>query len=264
MYGKIFESMYDGTIAENWKALVTFQQMIILCDSGGVIDMTPQSISRRTGIPLEIITEGVSALEMPDPMSRTPDEEGRRIVRIDAHRPWGWRLVNHRRYRQIASSEDKRRADRERIADKRSTESSVSHDVAECSMESQTIADVAHTDTDTDTKETTIPADGGGDYSKEFSEFWLAYPRKVGKGDAWKKWKAKVKPAKQILPKILEALDWQKDSPNWTKDGGQFIPHPATYINQTRWLDEKQPNCAAEPEYKRKLRNQKSLEEQCN
>ena len=60
MYGKIFQSMYDGTISVNWKGLVTFQQMIVLCDSEGVIDITPPALSNRTRIPLEIIEEGIN------------------------------------------------------------------------------------------------------------------------------------------------------------------------------------------------------------
>lgn len=90
--------MYDGTLAENWQALITFQQMIILCDDSGVIDLTPSAISRRTGIPIEHIEAGIKTLESDDPYSRTPDENGRRIVRLDDHRPWGWRIVNYIRF----------------------------------------------------------------------------------------------------------------------------------------------------------------------
>lgn len=101
MYGKIFDSMYDGTLSENWQALVTFQQMIVLCDADGVIDMTPAAISRRTGIPIDHIKVGIEILENPDENSRTEDEEGRRIVRLDDHRAWGWRLVNYRKFQNI-------------------------------------------------------------------------------------------------------------------------------------------------------------------
>ena len=57
--------MYDGTLATKgpWQALVTFQQLIILADRNGEVDMTPEAISRRTTIPLEIIEHGIKALE---------------------------------------------------------------------------------------------------------------------------------------------------------------------------------------------------------
>lgn len=114
MYGKLFSQMYEGTLVECWQALITFQQMIILCDADGVIDMTPRSLSNRTGIPLEIIETGIEKLESADPHSRTPDHEGRRIVRLDDHRGWGWFLVNHEKYRDMLDREKTRAQNRER------------------------------------------------------------------------------------------------------------------------------------------------------
>ncbi len=110
MYGKLFTQMYDGTLATRgpWQALVTFQQFIILADKEGVVDMTPEAISRRTTVPLEIIAAGIAALEEADPQSRTPDLEGRRIVRLSDGRDWGWSIVNHAKYRAIRSQEERR------------------------------------------------------------------------------------------------------------------------------------------------------------
>jgi len=70
-----------------------------------------------------------------------------------------------------------------------------------------------------------------------FSVFWNAYPKKVGKDAALKAWK-KIKSPSETLGKILMALEWQVKSEAWTKDGGQYIPNPATYLNQGRWKDE--------------------------
>ena len=105
-----------GAISNNWRALVAFQQLIILSDADGVVDMTPESIARRTNIPLDIIEDGLRLLEEPDPQSRPPSEDGRRIVRLDKNRDWGWQLVNHGYYRNLASREAKKAADRDRIA----------------------------------------------------------------------------------------------------------------------------------------------------
>jgi hypothetical protein len=147
MYGKVFAQIYDGTLVEHWQALVTFQQLIVLADASGVVDMTPTAIHRRTGIPLEIIETGLRILEAPDQGSRTPDMEGRRIVRIDAHRDWGWSLVNHRKYRKLVSHEEKREADRVRIAIQRDAEKAKGiSSVATCSDLSRPVADVAHTE----------------------------------------------------------------------------------------------------------------------
>ena len=110
MYGKLFAQMFDGTLATKgpWQAMVTFQQLIILADKDGVVDMTVEAISRRTTIPLDIINIGITALEQTDAESRTPAEEGRRIARLSPERAWGWRIVNHTHYRRIRSQEERR------------------------------------------------------------------------------------------------------------------------------------------------------------
>ena len=74
--------------------------------------------------------------------------------------------------------------------------------------------------------------------SDGFDLFWGQYPRKIGKKAALKSWHAaKDKPD---LPRILSALAAAKQSPDWTKENGKFIPHPATWLNQGRWDDEVQ------------------------
>ena len=70
----------------------------------------------------------------------------------------------------------------------------------------------------------------------EFEEFWKWYPKKIGKKDAYRAWqKAKDKPN---LETILKAIAVAKQSEQWTKDNGQFIPNPSTWLNQGRWTDE--------------------------
>ncbi len=142
MYGKVFDSIYDGTLYGHWQAIVTMQQMIVLASPDGIVDMTPQAMAARTSIPLEIIKAGIEVLEQPDPYTRTPGEEGRRIVRLDDHRPWGWRLVNHWKYMKLRDIEQKREADRKRISEKRNKNSNVA-------IPSQSVANVAHSDSDT-------------------------------------------------------------------------------------------------------------------
>jgi hypothetical protein len=144
VYGKIFDLIYDGTLYGHWEAIVTMQQLIVLASPDGVVDMTPPAIAARTSIPLDIITKGLKVLSEPDPYTRTPGEDGRRIVLMDEHRPWGWRLVNHGKYQRLRDMKQKRQADRDRIAEKRKK----TKDVA---TESQGVANVAPTDSDSNT-----------------------------------------------------------------------------------------------------------------
>jgi hypothetical protein len=70
-----------------------------------------------------------------------------------------------------------------------------------------------------------------------FAAFWRNYPRKIGKGAALKAWK-KITTPSDVIEKMKEVLPRQIESNQWTKDNGQYIPHPATYLNQRRWEDE--------------------------
>ena len=70
-----------------------------------------------------------------------------------------------------------------------------------------------------------------------FEDFYRAYPRKVGKSAASKSWFT-LKPNTEMRATILAALEQHKASRDWQKDGGQFVPHPATWLNGKRWLDE--------------------------
>lgn len=72
------------------------------------------------------------------------------------------------------------------------------------------------------------------DISSDFDIFWQEFPKKTGKEAARKSWN-KTRPN---LQDVLKALAWQKQSKQWFEKGGQFIPNPATYLNQHRWLDE--------------------------
>jgi hypothetical protein len=72
-----------------------------------------------------------------------------------------------------------------------------------------------------------------GFYEPGFADFWAMYPRRVGKADAMRAWKR----AKPPLEVVMVALVWQIEL--WSQDEAKFIPHPATWINQGRWNDEK-------------------------
>jgi uncharacterized phage protein (TIGR02220 family) len=161
MYGKIFDSMYTGTLYGQWRAIVTFQQLIVLADADGMVDMTPPAISAVTSIPLEIIEEGLKVLSSDDPYSRTPGAEGRRIELIDAHRPWGWHIVNHAKYKGLQDADTVRAQTRERMRrhrERRGDGNALSRPVMVGNEQSRTVTDgdgqkrYTDTDTDTDTK----------------------------------------------------------------------------------------------------------------
>jgi hypothetical protein len=73
-----------------------------------------------------------------------------------------------------------------------------------------------------------------------FDQFYSAYPRKRSRGDAEKAWQ-KLKPDAEMLALILAALESAKASDDWTRDGGKFIPYPASWLNAKGWADEFHP-----------------------
>lgn len=78
---------------------------------------------------------------------------------------------------------------------------------------------------------------GVGGEGEGFAEFWKAYPKKVGKQDAIQAWN-KLAPSEDLRAVLLQALERQKRWPGWLKDKGQYIPHPATWLNRKRWEDQ--------------------------
>ena len=66
--------------------------------------------------------------------------------------------------------------------------------------------------------------------SDDFDRFWEIYPKKTAKIEAQKAWKK----AKPDLQTVIKALAWQIKSRQWMEG---YVPNPATYLNQGRWMD---------------------------
>lgn len=87
-------------------------------------------------------------------------------------------------------------------------------------------------------------ADSANDIAgASFDTFWSAYPKKVGKGKAREAW-AKLRPGKALAAEILGAVHRQRGCADWLRDGGRYIPNPATWLNQHRWEDEPEAHAA--------------------
>lgn len=78
-----------------------------------------------------------------------------------------------------------------------------------------------------------------------FESFWSAYPKKVGRPAAVKAFRAAK--LNGHLPEVLADVEAKAGSEAWTKAGGQFVPNPATYLNQRRWEDEGSRSAAHDP-----------------
>lgn len=70
---------------------------------------------------------------------------------------------------------------------------------------------------------------------EHFDEFWDEYPRKVAKQKCKNKF---LRLSVDKFDTIMAALREQKETDQWQKDDGQYVPHPTTWINQGRWEDD--------------------------
>jgi hypothetical protein len=112
-YAKLHSSIVDSSIwcedAETCKVWVT---MLALADRDGVVDLTPAALARRAQIERRKVDEALARFMAPDPDSRTPDHEGRRIAPNSSG--CGFVLLNYEAHRERGSDAERRRKNAER------------------------------------------------------------------------------------------------------------------------------------------------------
>ena len=149
---------------------------------------------------------------------------------------------------ELSPLELRRAADRQRQADKRARDKSRDSHVTPPRE-----AKVSPTPpSKTQSHHTPSPPKGGSvPTPKAFDQFWLAYPRKVGKDGAKRKfviaWRRilDADPAAEPLSLMLGGLERAKAA--WLETDSQFIPHPATWLHNGRWQDEPETHVASRP-----------------
>lgn len=227
MYNKLFTKILDSSIwLESDATRIVWMTLIAAMDETGFCSFaSAANLAHRARVNADDCAKAVSCLESPDPNSSDPDNEGRRIERV----PGGWLVLNAGKYRELVTRAVQREKTRIRVQKFREKASGN----ADVTQEKRSVTpSEAETEAETDTR-----AKARIGRTEAFERFWKAYPRKVAKENARKSFDK----CSGEIEKILGALEWQSKSHDWTKDNGQFIPHPATWLNQRRWEDDK-PN----------------------
>lgn len=70
-----------------------------------------------------------------------------------------------------------------------------------------------------------------------FDIFWKEYPKKKSKPTAKKEFLKLKKMDSELFDKIIDALKIQKNSNDWKKEEGKYIPYPQKWIKERRWED---------------------------
>ena len=129
--------------------------------------------------------------------------------------PHGW---EKRQYKSDTSTD--------RVKRFRERSRNVTETVSETAPDTDT-----ETDTETDKNQKKIPKKRDRSAgSAEFENFWLVYPRKINRAVALKAFEKATRKTEADL--IISAVRGYKFA-----DDEQFIPHPATWLNQERWID---------------------------
>ena len=97
--------------------------MLALADQNGEVHASIPGLARLAGVPLSDVESAISKFLGPDQYSRTPANDGRRIAAIDG----GWELLNHAKYRRMASLADQKDANAKRQKRHRDRNATVTH-----------------------------------------------------------------------------------------------------------------------------------------
>ncbi len=105
-----------------------------------------------------------------------------------------------------------------------------------------------------------------------FARFWEAYPKKAGEGAARRVWK-RLDPSVALVADIVRAVERQRESPQWTREDGRYIPDPAKWLRDRHWTDQAPatvtplfqcphtPRCATERDCVLRLRAERQAEQ---
>ncbi len=98
--------IYSTVWKEPAEIIKVWFTLMALADRDGYVGASTEGIARAALVKEEVVDEALALFQSPDPKSRTKDFEGRRIVEVDG----GWKLLNHAKYRDAQSAEERREA----------------------------------------------------------------------------------------------------------------------------------------------------------
>lgn len=272
MYGKLFASVFTGSmVGSGLNVFAVWSYVIANTERDGTVELNPRIIATILGCGDEEVESAIRKLCAPDERSRNQTAEGRRLVQVA---PFLYTVTTFEDYRGIRDEDGRKEYMRKYMREYRSKQVNPANTVNAVNEEANSkpkLAQLAHTDTDTDTKDqkTCAPAKEppvapgedkspgtkraakkaavvppkkhkrGGDAA--FEAFWIEYPVHRGKKTARDIWKRKN--LDERIDDLVEDVTRRVAKDDQWKRG--FIPHPSTYLRQERWEDELRARAAA-------------------
>jgi hypothetical protein len=128
-YLQVFHSIMDSSIwFESSDKFKVWMTVLLMSDRHGYVGASLAAIARRANLGIDVTRDAITAFELPDPDSRSENDEGRRIRRVDR----GWEVINYKKLRETAAAERAREskrlsAERRRRRERSTVESTVEH-----------------------------------------------------------------------------------------------------------------------------------------
>jgi hypothetical protein len=168
-YTKLFDSIFISTVwQEDHATRIVWIALLGKKDMDGIVEGSIPGLAHLARVTIPEAEAAISKFLAPDPHSRTPDYDGRRLEAVDG----GWRVLNHEKYRDMLSEDDRRERDRKRQQRhrerKRHTQSTTERDTCDKSQMSH------HPDTVADT---VLEKEAGFDWASFVSDILKAHPK---------------------------------------------------------------------------------------
>ena len=203
-------------------------------DRGRLVDVTVEQVAKMTGATVgevNIFLSEANTLKFATVTERDKKVtvENRRMVREERER------------RANAERQSRFRAKKQTPNNGQSNEKVTSLSSSSSSTSSSTSTSSQKNRGSKDPLGQTTPTPSNGKLSAEqqarFDRFWAVYPKKRAKGQALNAWK-KIRPDETLAGQIVNAVEQWTHAHDWIKEGGKYIPHPATWLNAMGWEDE--------------------------
>jgi len=232
IYGKIYSTMYEGsmiglgpTVFAVWGYCIAKAE-----PDDHTVMLNPVLLASILGTTPDDVSNAMKVLTSPDPSSKNQDHDGCRLVNTTGHE---YLVVSHEHYRNMKNHSELREYNR--VMKRKEREKKGVKNVKKCRGQKLTPVSVSAS--------VSASVSSRGKELADFELFYEAYPKKQAKPKALTAYQnATDKPP---VADMIEAVRNQKSSEQWTKFNGQYIPMPATWLNQERWKDKVEVECQA-------------------
>lgn len=274
---KLFGTIITSSVwSEDDKTRIMWVTMLASADSTGFVSGSIPGMAAIARMSLEDAEKSIEALCKPDPYSRSKKHEGRRLIEVDGGWQIV-NYIKYRQMRDPEKRRQQNREAQARFRHKQKVSENnqgVSNrkqavrnsKQGSDTKESQLLPGQSVTNTQSkprisqskpkqrqiyiyppynppkgdtsvdDQPQASLTKAKSSDNGKLFEQFWAIYPRKVGKQKARQTWE-RLHASAELAEKIIGGVQRYRETTQWQTEGGKFIPHPTTFLNQRRWED---------------------------